>query len=336
MEFLNIENICKTFGQRRVLHCVSLAVRTGEMLCILGPSGCGKTTLLRCVAGLERPDSGRLIFDGADITPVPPQKRHFGFMFQNYALFPNLNVAANVAYGLRGPKWTPARRRERTRDLLALVSLAGYAEQYPAQLSGGQQQRVALARALALAPALLLLDEPLSALDAQVRSQLREELRLILRQVEITAILVTHDQQEALTLADRIVVMRDGRIEQIAGPEELYQNPVSRFVAEFIGSMNVLALPGCNGGIPFGVRYEDVEVREATEATLSRPHTVVARTESCRLFGPFHRLELLLNDQVTRVFADLSTTEEATDIFRAGSLVAVTFPEARWRVWERQ
>lgn len=336
VEFLSIQNMVKAFGSHCVLRDVSLDVRPGEMLCILGPSGCGKTTLLRCIAGLEKPDSGRLAFTGADIVSLAPQKRHFGFVFQNYALFPNMTVAANIGYGLRGPKWPTSRRCERIDELLALVALSEYSGHYPAQLSGGQQQRIALSRAIAPAPSLLLLDEPLSALDAQVRSQLREDLRSILRRVGITAILVTHDQQEALTLADRIVVMRDGRIEQVAEPEALYHNPATRFVAEFIGAMNVLSFPGYNEGLPFGVRYEDVQVKEATEATLGRPHTVVARAESCRLFGPFRRLELVLNDQRTRVFADLPAVNENADLFEAGSLAAVTFPESRWRTWGKE
>ena len=334
--FLQMKNLVKYYEERRILHGVSLDVRQGEMLCILGPSGCGKTTLLRCLAGLETPDHGEVFLKDADITMLSPEKRHFGFVFQNYALFPNLTVTDNIGYGLRGPGWPRNRRDERVAELLALVTLEEKASHYPGQLSGGQQQRVALARALAPDPALLLLDEPLSALDAQVRSQLREDLRKIQRRLGITAILVTHDQQEALALADRIVVMQDGRLEQVAGPGELYQQPRTRFVAEFIGSMNVLSLPECNSGRPFGVRYEDVRISEATEAALGQPHSFVGRVESCRLLGAFCRLELLLNDQTTSLYADIPAADLQSFMGNAGALVAVSLPQARWCLWEEQ
>ena len=334
-EFLEIADIRKSFGDRPILHGVSLDVRKGEMLCILGPSGCGKTTLLRCLAGLETPDSGRVCIEGRDITYLPPEKRHFGFVFQNYALFPNLTVSENIGYGLRGPDWQSPRREERVAEMLALVALQDKAGQYPGRLSGGQQQRVALARALAPAPNLILLDEPLSALDAQVRVQLREDLRAIQHRLGFTAVLVTHDQQEALTLADRIVVMQAGRIEQLDRPQELYARPCTRFVAEFIGSMNVLNLPEYNYSAPFGIRYEDVRICEATEAVLMEPHTFVARVESCRLFGPFYRLELLLGDQTTKIFADIPAPL-ADDAWReSGKLVAVNLPESRHCLWEK-
>ena len=333
-EFLEIADIRKSFGDRRILHGVSLDVHKGEMLCILGPSGCGKTTLLRCLAGLETPDSGSVCIEGRDITYLPPEKRHFGFVFQNYALFPNLTVSENISYGLRGPDWQKSRQEERVRELLELVALQDKAGQYPGRLSGGQQQRVALARALAPSPGLILLDEPLSALDAQVRVQLREELRAIQHRLGFTAVLVTHDQQEALTLADRIVVMQEGRIEQLDRPHALYARPSSRFVAEFIGSMNVLNLPEYSYAAPFGIRYEDVRVCEATEAALMEPHTFVGRVESCRLFGAFYRLELLLGDQTTRIFADVPSPMADDALQESGKLVAVCLPEDRHCLWE--
>ena len=332
--FLELTDINKSFGKRRIVQDVSLDVHKGEMLCILGPSGCGKTTLLRCLAGLEDPDSGRVCLEGRDITGLAPEKRRFGFVFQNYALFPNLTVTENISYGLRGPDWPAAQRQMRVQELLDLVGLGDRAAHYPGQLSGGQQQRVALARALAPGPDLLLLDEPLSALDAQVRVQLREELRGIQHRLGFTAVLVTHDQQEALTLADRIVVMQEGRIEQVDSPGRLYASPATRFVAEFIGAMNVLTFPEYNAGRPFGIRYEDVLVAEATEAALNKPSTFVARVESCRLFGPFHRLELLLGDQVTRIFADIPSPAALTGLHETGRLVAVTLPEDRQCRWE--
>lgn len=332
--FLAAADIGKTFEEQAILCGVTLTVRQKEMLCILGPSGCGKTTLLRCIAGLERPDNGRIFLEGKDITDQAPEKRRFGFVFQNYALFPNLDVAHNIAYGLRGPAWPAKRRQERVEELLALVNLQGHADRYPGQLSGGQQQRVALIRALAPDPALLLLDEPLSALDARVRVQLREGLRAIQRRLGITAVLVTHDQQEALAVADRIVVMREGRIEQTADPATLYLHPATRFVAEFIGAMNVLTLPHVRNGRPFGVRYEDVEVGEATERALQRPHTLVARVESCRLFGAFRRLELVLTDQVSRLYADIPVSALPPEFSEPGRILAVTLPQERQRFWE--
>ncbi|MCX7685263.1 MAG: ATP-binding cassette domain-containing protein [Acetobacteraceae bacterium] len=233
--YLSVERLGKRFGRFAALSDVSLSVSAGEFVCFLGPSGCGKTTLLRAIAGLDPPSEGRIVQAGADITALPPSARDFGIVFQSYALFPNLTVAENVGYGLRGRAWPRPRRAERVRELLDLVGLADQGAKYPAQLSGGQQQRVALARALAPEPGLLLLDEPLSALDAIVRHGLRAELRALQRRLGITSIMVTHDQEEAMAIADRIVVMRQGRIEQVGTAEELYERPASAFVAAFIG-----------------------------------------------------------------------------------------------------
>lgn len=332
--FLQTVAVRKSFGTHVVLPGIDLHVDKGEMICILGPSGCGKTTLLRCIAGLEKPDDGSILLQGQDITCLAPEKRHFGFVFQNYALFPNLTVEDNIAYGLRGPDWPSSRRRHRVNELLEMMALNDHVRHFPGELSGGQQQRVALARALAQDPTLLLLDEPLSALDAQVRTTLREDLRKIQRQLGTTAILVTHDQQEALSLSDRIVVMHEGRIEQIANPDTLYQKPASRFVAEFIGAMNVLTLGQFNEGRPFGIRYEDILVDEATEAVLRHPDSQVARVESCRLLGSFHRLELLLNDQKTIIYADISTSNFCPFMAERERLVAVILPHHRWCRWE--
>jgi iron(III) transport system ATP-binding protein len=233
--YLVVERVVKCFGRFVALSEVSLEVMAGELLCFLGPSGCGKTTLLRTIAGLDPPSAGRILQGGVDITALPPSARDFGIVFQSYALFPNLSVAENVGYGLRGRAWPKPRRTERVRELLDLVGLADQAAKYPAQLSGGQQQRVALARALAPEPGLLLLDEPLSALDAIVRQGLRAELRSLQRRLGITTIMVTHDQEEAMAIADRIVVMRAGRVEQIGTAEDLYERPTSAFVAGFVG-----------------------------------------------------------------------------------------------------
>ncbi|MBR0680383.1 ATP-binding cassette domain-containing protein [Roseomonas eburnea] len=233
--YLEVHDVGKQFGTFVALRRVNLAVRSGEFVTFLGPSGCGKTTLLRGIAGLDPPSTGRILQAGRDITFLPPAARDFGIVFQSYALFPNLTVTENVAYGLRGPAWPRRRVQERVAELLGLVGLADQAPKYPAQLSGGQQQRVALARALANEPGLLLLDEPLSALDAIVRQHLRQEIRSLQQRLGVTTIMVTHDQEEALGVSDRIVVMSRGRIEQIGTPAEVYDRPASPFVAGFIG-----------------------------------------------------------------------------------------------------
>lgn len=237
---LGIEGVHKRFDKVTVLQHIDLEVRQGEMLCLLGPSGCGKTTLLRIIAGLETQTSGRIVQNGRDISWLPPVKRDYGIVFQSYALFPNLTIAENVAYGLVSRKKPKAEISARVAELLKLVGLPTSGEKYPAQLSGGQQQRVALARALATAPRLLLLDEPLSALDALERIRLRGEIRRLQQQLGVTAIMVTHDQEEALSMADRIVVMNHGVIEQIGTPNDIYERPATPFVADFVGKVNVL------------------------------------------------------------------------------------------------
>jgi iron(III) transport system ATP-binding protein len=249
--FLSAQHITKTFGAFTALDRVSLDVEAGEFVSILGPSGCGKTTLLRVIAGLEPQDSGSVWIGGQDLSRAPVAKRGLGIVFQSYALFPNLSIERNVAYGLRG--MSPAARRERAREMLDLVGLADQALKFPAQLSGGQQQRVALARALAPKPSLLLLDEPLSALDARVRVRLRAEIRNIQQKLGVTTIMVTHDQEEALTMADRILVMNRGRLMQFADPRLVYAEPSNAFVAEFIGAMNFL--PGCRRSGPRQVSF---------------------------------------------------------------------------------
>ncbi|PMI06108.1 phosphonate ABC transporter ATP-binding protein, partial [Vibrio splendidus] len=238
--YLNIENVVKQFGQFTALKDISLSIDKGEFVCFLGPSGCGKTTLLRAIAGLDLPTSGSIEQNGNDTTFLPPEKRDFGIVFQSYALFPNLTVEENIAIGLKNQGMSTKEALETVESWLETIGLPTSGQKYPNQLSGGQQQRVALARALALSPGLLLLDEPLSALDAKVRTHLRDEICQLQRKLGITTIMVTHDQDEALTMADRIVVMNHGVIEQVGAPQEIYQKPVSRFVAEFVGSMNFI------------------------------------------------------------------------------------------------
>ncbi len=249
--FLSVRGIDKRFGAFTALDSVSLEVRHGEMVCLLGPSGCGKTTLLRTIAGLERQDTGSLQAGGRDISQLPPQARDYGILFQSYALFPNLTVEDNVAYGLNAAaaqrKLSRQQKRERVTEMLGMVGLAGSERKYPGQLSGGQQQRVALARALAPSPSLLLLDEPLSALDAQVREHLQLEIRRLQKEFRITTLMVTHDQEEAMVMADRIAVMNRGRIEQFGTPDEIYRRPASPFVADFIGQSNWLPFTRISG-----------------------------------------------------------------------------------------
>ncbi|MEU4225563.1 ABC transporter ATP-binding protein [Nonomuraea sp. NPDC026600] len=237
---VEIEGLVAGYEGARVLDLEGLSIRKGEFLSILGPSGCGKTTLLNCVAGFVQPTAGRIVIDGTDVTDRPPYRRGLGMVFQNYALFPHMTVAGNVAYGLRIRRLDRAERDERVREALRLVGLEGYADRRPRQLSGGQQQRVALARALAIRPAVLLLDEPLSNLDAKLRAEMRVELRAIQRRIGTTMVFVTHDQEEALALSDRVAVMNGGRIEQLGSPDEVYRRPATRFVAQFIGAANVL------------------------------------------------------------------------------------------------
>jgi iron(III) transport system ATP-binding protein len=238
--YLKIENVWKAFGDFFALKDISLEVNRGEFVCFLGPSGCGKTTLLRAVAGLDIQTTGAVFQDGKDISALPPSERDFGIVFQSYALFPNLTVEKNIAFGLENSGIARPDIDRRVAELLELVGLPEQAKKYPAQLSGGQQQRIALARAIAMSPGLLLLDEPLSALDAKVRVHLRHEVKDLQRKLGVTTIMVTHDQEEAMAMADRIVVMNHGVIEQVGTPTDVYREPVSLFVADFIGETNQL------------------------------------------------------------------------------------------------
>jgi spermidine/putrescine ABC transporter ATP-binding subunit len=240
MSDLVLQDITKTFGATVAVDELSFKVEPGEFVCILGPSGCGKTTTLRLIAGFEQPDAGRILIGGRDLTNVPPQRRDIGVVFQSYALFPHMTVSQNVAFGLEMRNMGRSEIQSSVADVLSLVRLGELASRYPNQLSGGQQQRVALARALAIRPRLLLLDEPLSNLDAKLRDDMREEIRRIQREVGITAIFVTHDQSEAFALANRVAVMDRGRLQQIADPVSIYENPANATVGSFIGQANVL------------------------------------------------------------------------------------------------
>ena len=277
---VRLKELTKLFGDTRAVDRVSLSIEPGSMVALLGPSGCGKTTILRMIAGLVEPNAGEILLDDRSITHVPVHRRNIGMLFQNYALFPHLNVAENIAFGLetRGVKRVAA--AERVVGALQLVQLPDYGDRMPGQLSGGQQQRVALARALVVEPALLLLDEPLGALDKALRESMQVELRSLQQRLGVTTIMVTHDQDEALTMADRIVIMRDGRIEQVGAPAEVYQRPVSRFVAGFLGASNFLrgrVVIAANGGVL-------VEVHGARSCRLGRHDRLAAQSQW--RFGP--------------------------------------------------
>lgn len=240
MSFVSVENLQKNYGSTAVFSDINCTIERGEFVTLLGPSGCGKSTLLRCIAGLTSVNSGRILLDGVDLVPVTPQKRNIGMVFQSYALFPNMTVEQNVAFGLRMQKVNADDTHKRVAEVLKLVELTDFASRYPHQMSGGQCQRVALARSLVTRPRLLLLDEPLSALDARIRKHLREQIRAIQRELGLTTIFVTHDQEEALTMSDRIFLMNQGRIVQSGDAETLYTAPVDAFAAGFIGNYNLL------------------------------------------------------------------------------------------------
>ena len=240
MSILQLDNIHKSFGEGEVLSGITLDVSAGEFLTLLGPSGCGKTTTLRIIAGLETPTSGRVLLDDEDVTLLPPERRNVNTVFQNYALFPHMTVGANIGYGLRLRKAAKAEIQKKVSDMLRLVQLEGYEKRSPESLSGGQRQRVAIARAIVLAPHILLLDEPLGALDLQLRRQMQTELKSLQESLGITFIYITHDQEEALNMSDRIALLNQGQFEQIGSPEDIYEHPETRFVAGFIGQTNLL------------------------------------------------------------------------------------------------
>jgi iron(III) transport system ATP-binding protein len=279
--FLELRHIRKEFGAFTALHDINLQIAKGEFVCFLGPSGCGKTTLLRIIAGLEVQTSGEVLQAARDISVLPPALRDYGIVFQSYALFPNLSVADNVAYGLVNRKTPKAGIKARVSELVKLVGLPGSEGKYPSQLSGGQQQRIALARALATSPGLLLLDEPLSALDALERLRLRQEIRALQQKLGVTTIMVTHDQEEALTVADRIVVMNHGVIEQVGTPMEVYREAASPFVADFVGKVNMLPGKLAGGELQVGTfRIPHAAAAEGTERDVKvylRPEDVLAR-----------------------------------------------------------
>jgi putative spermidine/putrescine transport system ATP-binding protein len=287
MAFLEIEKLGKSYGAQQVVQNVDLAIQRGEFVSFLGPSGCGKTTTLRMVAGFETPTSGAIRIADRDVTNLRPDQRNVGMVFQSYALFPNMTVAQNVGFGLKVAKRPNAEIAPRVEEMLRLIKLPQLGGRYPYQLSGGQQQRVALARALAIKPQVLLLDEPLSALDAKIRVSLRDEIRAVQRSLGITTIYVTHDQEEALSMSDRIVVMNEGRVEQIGTPFEIYNHPRTRFVASFVGTLNILKakiLDPTNGRIEVDGQ-EIAAARAVPDARPGESRAVALRPEAATLNG---------------------------------------------------
>jgi len=275
---VELREVRKSFGSVTVLQPFSLRIETGELMALLGPSGCGKTTTLRIIAGLEEPDTGQVLIEGADVTALPPERRQLGMVFQHYAIWPHRSIGENVAYPLERQRVSKAERRERVREALAQVHLEALVDRRPHQLSGGQLQRIALARALVARPRVLLLDEPLSNLDAALREELRAEIRQLQRRLRITTVLVTHDQEEALSIADRVAVLNAGRIEQLGTPEEIYRRPASEFVARFVGGGNVLSGQCLSGRIQLGQLFV-----AAPAGTPDGPVLLVARPEEVRL-----------------------------------------------------
>lgn len=354
MAYLEVRNLFKRYGDFTALNDISLDIAEGEFVCFLGPSGCGKTTLLRAIAGLDPQSSGTIHQKGRDISALPPAQRDFGIVFQSYALFPNLTVGDNVGYGLVSRRMARAAIAKRVDELLALVGLPDSTGKYPAQLSGGQQQRVALARALATSPGLLLLDEPLSALDARVRLRLRHEIKALQRTLGVTTIMVTHDQEEALTMADRIVVMNAGHLEQVGVPHEIYRRPATAFVADFVGSMNFLAgtlsAPGrvkvddhefacpVQDGLAPGtsvrlcIRPEDVRVRDLPADV---PNRVAVEVGDLDFVGSFCRATLAVLSAAGKVslVADFSSNLIRDLGVERGTRLDIALPPDRLQVF---
>jgi iron(III) transport system ATP-binding protein len=350
---LSVSGLEVSLGGHKVLDGVDLAVGAGEFVALVGPNGCGKTTLLRAIAGLDVQSSGRILQAGRDISALPPNQRDFGIVFQSYALFPNLTVVRNVAYGLENRRTPRADVARRVGELLHLVGLVEHAHKHPAQLSGGQQQRVALARALATSPGLLLLDEPLSALDAKVRLRLRHEVRELQRRLRVTTVMVTHDQEEALTMADRIVVMNHGVIEQVGTPLEVYGEPRTAFVADFIGSMNFLPGQVTAAGAQLGeltlacatagfapgsavtvaIRPEDIVVQDVREGDANAFGVEVVWME---FLGSYVRARLKAPQiDAAELAADLSVNAVRRLGIAEGRSLLVRLPPERLRIYPR-
>lgn len=331
---ISLNGLTKSFDGKPALRGIDLDIAQGEMIALLGSSGCGKTTLLRIIAGLTLPDAGHIRFGQTDVTHLPVQRRRIGMVFQGYALFPNMTVRDNIAFPLKIAGWSAAQIKSRVDELLHLTSMTERADHHPSQLSGGQQQRTALARALAPDPDVLLLDEPLSALDAQVRTQLRDEIVRIQKAVGTTAILVTHDQAEALAIADRVVIMQAGRIEQAATPEDLYDRPATEFTAGFIGTRNRITLTPQDGMLRLGSFFErpatgpaptHVYVRAEDLMICAPGEGLPARVETRLYQGPVTRLGLLAEGPSGTMRLSLDAASRTVRDIRPGDSLHVTF-----------
>jgi putative spermidine/putrescine transport system ATP-binding protein len=342
MAFLELTNVRKSFGTFTAVENFNLDVQSGEFVSFLGPSGCGKTTTLRMIAGFEKPTSGAIKISGADVTHKPPNQRDVGMVFQSYALFPNMTVAGNIGFGLKIAKKPADEIKKRVEEMLTLIHLPGYGNRYPYQLSGGQQQRVALARALAIRPQVLLLDEPLSALDAKIRLELRSEIRRIQQELGITTIYVTHDQEEALSLSDRIVVMSAGKMEQVGTPFEIYNFPRTQFVASFVGTLNQIqcqVVDAAKGLLAHNGQYlttaSPVEAGNgAAVRVMLRPeelhlgqhegeNQLTGRVETVTFLGSIVRMEVNLDDGVVTLDA---LNERKLTLPEVGQTQTVSFP----------
>ena len=332
---MQLKGLCKSYGDFQALNPATVDIPKGAFTSVLGPSGSGKSTLLMILAGIEAPTSGQVWFDGKDLSQVSLEKRNVGIVFQNYALFPNLTVEENVLYGLVNKSMPQGEKSQRLKDLIALTHLEGLEKRFPSELSGGQQQRVAIARALAPKPSFLLLDEPLSALDAWTRYDIGQELREIQRKSGVTTIMVTHDRTEALSLSDFIIVINQGKIEQADTPSNIYDNPQTEFVATFVGGMNTVHLPDINDGVATGIRYGDVLVSEANEAALSRSHTYVGQLQTLEFMGDNVRGFFLLNDFKTQIIADISRVRSVATHLEEKGLYAIHLDPTVWRRWSR-
>lgn len=348
--YLSIEDLWKKFGEFVALKDISLEVIESEFLCFLGPSGCGKTTLLRAIAGLDLQTSGKIEQAGKDVSNLPPSERDFGIVFQSYALFPNLTIERNIAYGLENAGRPKQEISARVSELLELVGLPDQGKKYPAQLSGGQQQRIALARAIATSPGLLLLDEPLSALDAKVRVHLRHEVKELQHKLGVTTIMVTHDQEEALSMADRIVVMNHGTIEQVGTPLEIYRDPSTLFVADFIGAMNQMpAVAGPAGTLVIGSRtlasdhnqYGEgekviaaIRPEDITPVEVGAEDAITVSIEEMEFLGSFYRATINcpeLGD--VELMADLSINAVRRLNLSIGTSMSVQIPADRLKAF---
>jgi len=350
---LILENVCKNFGSLVALNNVSITIEPGEFVCFLGPSGCGKTTLLRIITGFEQATSGNIIYGGKLINDIIPQKRDFGIVFQSYALFPNMTVNQNIAFGLKMRKMPQKLIDERLMEMLNLLGLTGWEKHYPSQLSGGQQQRVALGRAIAIKPHVLLLDEPLSALDAKIRVRLRTVIKRLQHELEITMIYVTHDQEEALALADRVIIMRNGQFRQIGSPWEIYKQPQTSFVAEFVGTSNFIAGTKKDGRVEFGqfeltatgmddvegetvylaIRPENIEIVGVTipPENCTPSNIIEVSVEVVNFLGAVVRITFLLEGE--EMLVDLPEKEFEKFSLKRGDKIRLYFPPDAFHVY---